>query len=75
MQKTASNGTRSRVNRDPDRRPSSSSPPPFWPLPPNTPLTVCGRCSSVVPDTDRARQHHIRGLHEQIAGLEDARAR
>jgi len=68
MQKTASNGTRRRVNRDPDHRPG------WWPLPPNTPLVVCGRCSGVVPDTDRARQHHGR-LHEQIAGLEDSRAR
>jgi hypothetical protein len=64
MQQTRSNGARQRVNRDPDRRPSSP-PPGFWPLPEHTPLTVCGRCSAPIPDTDRARRGHLL-FHEQV---------
>jgi hypothetical protein len=43
----------------------------FWPL---TEHSVCATCAALVPNTDRAHQRH-RQWHEQIAGLEDGRAR
>jgi hypothetical protein len=68
------NNGRTRASRptlDPDYRPSD---PPtgdgFWPAP----VSVCGRCSAMIPATDKARQLHRR-FHEQVAGLEDGRAR
>jgi hypothetical protein len=68
------NGRRrqSRPSLDPDRRPTH--PAAFWPLPPEQALVVCGRCACPVPATDRAQQLH-RQWHEQVAGLEDGRAR
>ena len=71
MRETRSNGTRRRVNRDPDRR-RTPSPNGFHPLPEGHPLTVCGRCSAVIPDTERARLRHA-SHHEQLLGLEDGR--
>jgi hypothetical protein len=63
MRELRSNGVRPAV-KDPDWRPTPSG---FWPLPPDQPLTVCGRCSAAIPDTERARVGHRR-FHEQVDG-------
>ena len=63
MQRTRNNGHR-QPSRDPEYR-RTPEPAGFWPLPENTPLTVCGRCSAAIPATDRARQGHLRH-HEQV---------
>jgi hypothetical protein len=63
MQQQRSNG-HARPVKDPDYRPAPT-PPGFWALPEGQPLTVCGRCSAVIPATDRARQGHLRH-HEQV---------
>jgi hypothetical protein len=42
----------------------------FWPAP----LTVCSKCAALLPGSERAQETHQR-FHEQIAGLEDGRAR
>jgi hypothetical protein len=63
MQQQRSNG-RVRAVKDPDWRPTPE-PAGYWPLPPGQELTVCGRCSAVIPATDRARQGHLRH-HEQV---------
>ena len=70
MQQVRSNGTRSRVNRDPDRRPAHEGTiAGFWPFPEGTRLVICGRRACPVPATlkaQRTRQRH----HDTIeAGL------
>jgi hypothetical protein len=63
MQQQRSNG-RVRAVKDPDWRPTPE-PAGYWPLPQGQELTVCGRCSAVIPATDRARQGHLRH-NEQV---------
>jgi hypothetical protein len=65
MRETHSNGASTRV-KDPDWRPTPT-PTGFWPLPEGHPLSVCGRCSAVLPATERAQAGHRRH-HEQIDG-------
>jgi hypothetical protein len=72
MQQTRNNGHRRPV-KDRDWRPTRE-PAGFWPLPADRPLTVCSRCSAVIPASERAQLGH-RAFHEQVAGLEDGRAR
>jgi hypothetical protein len=63
VQTVRSNGTRGRVNRDPDRRPTR--PNGYWPLPDGHQLLVCGRCCAAVPNTERAQRGH-RDFHVQV---------
>jgi hypothetical protein len=63
-QTTRNNGPArpSRATLDPDYR--RSDPPTsdgFWPAP----VSVCGRCSAMLPATDTARRKH-RQFHEQV---------
>jgi hypothetical protein len=62
MRQQALNGRR-RPSRDPDYRPTR--PAAFWPLPPDQPLTVCGRCAAAIPATDKAQRTH-RDHHAQV---------
>ena len=59
------NGRRppSRPTLDPDYRPSDRelTGDGFWPAP----VSVCGRCSAMLPATDTARRKH-RQFHEQV---------
>jgi hypothetical protein len=72
MRQQHSNG-RGRPSRDPGYRRSLSATP-FWPLPTGHELTVCSRCSAVVPASERTQARH-KNFHETILGLEDGRAR
>lgn len=72
MQRQRSNGHQRPV-KDPDYRPTSE-PAAYWPLPTDQELTVCSRCSAVIPASERAQTRH-RAHHEQLAGLEDGRPR
>jgi hypothetical protein len=60
------NGHR-RPSRDPDWRPTR--PNGYWPLPPDQPMLVCGRCSCPIPATDRAQEVHNRHHEAVDAGL------
>jgi hypothetical protein len=51
----------SRATLDPDRVPSDPTGDGFWPAP----VSVCGRCSAMLPATDTARRKH-RQHHEQV---------
>jgi hypothetical protein len=57
------NGRRppSRPTLDPDRVPSDPTTKGFWPAP----ISVCDRCSAMIPATDTARRKH-RQFHEQV---------
>lgn len=57
-------GRRRPSSRVPTSRPAPP-PPGFWSLPPDQPLTVCSRCSAVIPATERAQRGH-RQHHEQV---------
>lgn len=71
MRQQASNGHRRPV-KDRGWLPTPSNR--FWPLPADHELTVCSGCAAVVPASERSQERH-KAFHEQIAGLDDGRAR
>jgi hypothetical protein len=63
MRQQRSNGRRQASTLDPGYRPTLRTD--FWALPDGVELTVCGRCSCLLPATDTARRRH-RQFHEQV---------
>jgi hypothetical protein len=60
---TARSNGQPRTSRDPDYRPTR--PASYWPLPEGQALQVCGRCSAVIPKTERAERKHL-DSHGQV---------